>query len=222
VYLPGQNRLVIRRPAWLIGVLTLLLAIGCSDKDTKPQLSQADTDGSAPLVKVSRDQRPRAWLDDGQPHDHIHAAFGVYICDHFLKPVTDRHADELGIHTHGEGIIHIHPFSNDAAGPNARLRVFFADTDIRVRGGDLQVPGTRARSGTTRCDGKPAQLELAYWADGEHAAAHQPDKVITRSIWDAPLNRDLAAYTLAFVPKGTKVPPPPAAKTVRELGTADK
>src|SRR5262245_2607966 len=41
--------------------------------------------------------------------DHWHAAYGFYVCDKFLAPVTDLDPtkDELGIHTHGDGLIHI-------------------------------------------------------------------------------------------------------------------
>ena len=54
--------------------------------------------------------------------DHWHAAYGVYVCDAFRPPVTDVSSDDTtGIHTHGDGIIHTHPFVASAAGKNATL-----------------------------------------------------------------------------------------------------
>jgi len=47
--------------------------------------------------------------------DHWHAAYGVYICDKFIDSfqhgADPNAADPLGIHSHGDGVIHIHPFS---------------------------------------------------------------------------------------------------------------
>jgi len=55
--------------------------------------------------------------------DHWHTALGVYVCDHWLAPVTDQ-TDPVGIHTHGDGIIHVHPFVASAAGSRATLQRF--------------------------------------------------------------------------------------------------
>ena len=52
--------------------------------------------------------------------DHWHAAYGVYLCDDFAPPITDER-DPKGIHTHGDGIIHIHPFVRSSPGKNATL-----------------------------------------------------------------------------------------------------
>src|SRR3954464_11404283 len=45
--------------------------------------------------------------------DHWHAAYGFYVCDHFLPALPESPKDPEGIHTHGDGVFHIHPF-----GPN--------------------------------------------------------------------------------------------------------
>src|SRR4051812_17381876 len=42
----------------------------------------------------------------------------------FLAPFTDATQDALGIHTHGDGLIHIHPFTDSAAGRKATLGIF--------------------------------------------------------------------------------------------------
>jgi len=55
--------------------------------------------------------------------DHWHTALGVYVCDHWLPAVTDQ-ADPVGIHTHGDGIIHVHPFVAASAGRRATFQRF--------------------------------------------------------------------------------------------------
>ena len=55
--------------------------------------------------------------------DHWHAAYGIYVCDHFLTPIQNI-TDVDGIHTHGDGLIHVHPFSSKTAGANATLAAF--------------------------------------------------------------------------------------------------
>ena len=57
--------------------------------------------------------------------DHWHTAYGVYICDKFITAfphgLDQNAADPLGIHSHGDGVIHIHPFSSTTSGKNATL-----------------------------------------------------------------------------------------------------
>ena len=76
-------------------------------------------------------------LDDdlgGVPQlgDHIHQAFGVTICGEAQPPIPEFESD-VGIHTHGDGVIHIHPFSQLGVGANATLGRFFEDA--RDQGG---------------------------------------------------------------------------------------
>ena len=64
------------------------------------------------LVVYARDER----LDDdlgGVPQldDHIHQAFGVNVCGEWKTPDIPEFESTIGIHTHGDGVIHIHPFS---------------------------------------------------------------------------------------------------------------
>jgi hypothetical protein len=70
-------------------------------------------------------------------NDHWHAAFGVYVCDQWLPnpPETPRdssgnivrHGTDVyaGIHTHGDGLIHMEPQSSDDAGKSATVGRYF-------------------------------------------------------------------------------------------------
>lgn len=54
---------------------------------------------------------------------HWHAAYVVRICDDVLAPF-DSDADPLGIHSHVDGLIHVHPFFEESGFEQARLGLF--------------------------------------------------------------------------------------------------
>jgi len=70
----------------------------------------------------------RSSADGPNVGDHWHSAFGVYACGEFTAPENPN--DPRGIHTHGDGLIHTHPFEDAAAGENATLGVFFEAVGI--------------------------------------------------------------------------------------------
>src|SRR5687768_11164723 len=55
--------------------------------------------------------------------DHWHAAYVLYLCDYCSQPLSDEGEDKNGIHTHDDNLIHIHPFTQAAAGKNATVGV---------------------------------------------------------------------------------------------------
>ena len=57
--------------------------------------------------------------------DHWHSAYDVYVCDTFRSKIV-LETDPNGIHSHGDGLIHIHPFNKLASGRDAVLGEFFA------------------------------------------------------------------------------------------------
>ena len=71
------------------------------------------------LILVARNQRADlAPAGDPSLDDHWHTAYGVYVCDE-LSPVmfpNDSSDNRTGIHTHGDGLIHIHPFVSSVTG----------------------------------------------------------------------------------------------------------
>ena len=65
------------------------------------------------LVFVARDQRSDlAPAGDPGLEDHWHTAYNIFVCDEVIPTVftNDSEDDRTGIHTHGDGLIHIHPF----------------------------------------------------------------------------------------------------------------
>ena len=75
-----------------------------------------------------------------QPGDHWHTAYGIYICDQYLPNMSvGVTPDPGGIHTHQDGVIHIHPFQTATTGRNARMGDFFNQTGLNVTASDLYV-----------------------------------------------------------------------------------
>lgn len=173
---------------------------------------------------------PRANLQDGNPSDHWHAAFAVNVCGKEISPIQDGPTDVQGIHTHGDGLIHIHPFTRSAAGERATMARFFKQVDFTVTDEGFQLPpgtttedgGTTVKEGTTTCGGKEGELVLAHWESAVAAGSSEPDDLIRSDFGSVRFAEDGAAYTLAFVEKGTtEIPPPSTAAQIEELGAVD-
>ncbi|MGI8940250.1 MAG: hypothetical protein ACR2JF_18935 [Iamia sp.] len=180
------------------------------------------------LVVFARSTNP----GDGDPQlgDHWHAAYGIYVCDRWVANVPDRGADSLGIHTHDDGVVHIHPFLSGATGDKATLGKFFEQTGIEVGDSSITLPPSDAGldfdsrkyvNGETTCGGEEARVVSAYWADAATANDSDPDDVRTSNISGEPFEANGGAYTIAFLPKGADIPPPPTAAQLQELGAAD-
>jgi len=76
------------------------------------------------LVVASRGSRD-AVASPRVGKDHWHAVYDVYDCvsDSFM-PSFQGNLDPHGIHSHNDGLIHIHPFDGSASGAEAKLGVF--------------------------------------------------------------------------------------------------
>ena len=51
-------------------------------------------------------------------NDHWHSAYAIFDCDRFLPAFTSA-ADPDGIHSHQDGVVHVHPWNSSAAGEQA-------------------------------------------------------------------------------------------------------
>src|SRR5688572_1219560 len=173
-----------------IAVVTILGIAGIvfSRAEYRQELA-AGADGSAPVAN----------------QDHWHAAYGIYACDQFLPPITDER-DPKGIHSHGDGIIHIHPFVRSAAGRNATLEVFADAVGMELEDDRLEVPGGETyETGEDECDGKDAVVQVKV-----------NDKLVTEELANIKLN-DGDLITIAFAPKGAELPAPPSASDLSRL-----
>src|SRR5579885_443654 len=175
--------------------------------------------GTAGIV-YSRDQRqpdnsaPRA-AANGVAGDHWHAALGIDICGTFEPNIPDSGTDPLGIHTHGDGVVHIHPFSATSSGKRATLKIFFSTVGADISASKIKIPNDDKtyKNGQPCQSGGTATVQTKVWdsrdpsdqgriVPGDPAKIHPTDGML---------------ITIAFVPPGTDIPRPPSADQLDKL-----
>lgn len=155
-------------------------------------------------VNPLKAEKPRA-PSQGFGGDHWHTAYGIYGCDRFLPPIkSDK--DPLGIHTHDDGVIHVHPFSQASAGGKATFGVFARTVGMKVGPDTLELPdGDSYKAGET-CGGRKTTMRVLV--DG------RPVRTPLRTL----RLRDRDLLVVAFAPPGAKVPTkPPSASQLDKL-----
>jgi hypothetical protein len=169
------------------------------------------------LVLFARSEREAT--AEPRTEDHWHAAYGLYICDAFEPPLGDVGQDTLGIHTHQDGVIHIHPFLNSAAGTNAQLGIWLDQVQLNVEDDRIVLPdGTEYKEGEDDCDGDDAVVQVWRWATASEALeGKEPSEVITDDFDDIRFRDDREAFTIAFAPEDADVPAPESIPTLDNL-----
>ncbi len=142
--------------------------------------------------------------------DHWHLPYGIYDCttESFLPNLQDPQTVNAGIHTHSDGVIHVHPYSSTATGNNAQLVRFLEATRTEIENDETMTFSDREELAEgVECDGEPAILQIARFAPG----ATTPSEVITEDLVDFRFTGDLEGVVIALAPEGAEIPPPPAA-----------
>lgn len=198
-----------RQPRSLLfpGVITLVVVLGLG------------------LVLYARDARQN---DDmgGVPQlgDHIHQALAVNVCGDWLTDIPEFESP-VGIHTHGDGVLHIHPFSQLGVGANATLGRFFQDAsdsglNLSITGSKLEYLSETAEEGETECDGvEDPVLRVAYWSNVGDAASRP--EVTTGGFSDLRLSDNGGGFTIFYGASDADIPKPPHAAQLAELGAVD-
>jgi hypothetical protein len=173
------------------------------------------------LVVVSRSSTADVPPQPGNPTtgeagDHWHAAFGVDVCGEWLSnpPTFETAADNpnvrVGVHTHGDGFIHIHPFTKSEGGDNATLGRFLtyggwsaSESELSLWTGPKSAPSATSFSNGDKC---PAGTKFAgkagvvKWAVDCKARTGNPS--------DYKL-ADGDVIALGFLPNDRPLPAPP-------------
>ena len=146
-----------------------------------------------------------------QPGDHWHSAYGIYICDQYIPNMSvGVEPDPGGIHTHQDGVIHIHPFQTATTGRNARLGDFFAQTGLEVTSSKIQLPDDPAlgdNSGKTfengdECpDGQEGVVKVLVW---DNAAGTDDAKVFVADIDRIRFTNNAMAFAFCVHPRGSR------------------
>ena len=150
---------------------------------------------------------------------HWHAAVGFYICDAFEADLPEFES-RVGIHTHGDGVIHIHPSSSGGAGENATLGEFLEGAGVTLTDTELTIGDNTWNEGDDKCGDEDAELVVAQWKDVE--STDDEPALIRRDFDSIRFRDDGEGYTIAFVPEGTTdIPKPESAAQLQALGAAD-
>jgi hypothetical protein len=159
----------------------------------------------------------------GEPGDHWHAAIAANVCGEWLSnPATFETAADnpnvrVGIHTHGDGFMHIHPFTKSEGGDNATVGRFLTDGGWSASEGELSLWA-----------GPAADPQQTDWSDGDKCppgTEFAGQKGVVKWAIDCkerqgnpsdykPQNGDVVAF--GFLPKSEPIPTPPNASAAPE------
>jgi hypothetical protein len=157
------------------------------------------------LIGFSRAQRQPDTTRPRIGADHWHSAIAFNICGSFAPNVPDNGQDPLGIHSHGDGVIHTHPFSSQAAGKRATLKVWLDTVGVELSDNELKLPGQDAKRNGQPCETGPATLQMKVW---DSRSPTDSGRVLTSDFEDLRLG-DSQLITVAFLPEGAEIPKPP-------------
>ncbi len=161
-------------------------------------------------------------------NDHWHSAYAIYDCDRFLPAFTSA-ADPDGIHSHQDGVVHIHPWNSSAAGDRADLDVFFEAMGARITDDEISGPGIGVLEAGSDCNGEPTVIRAVRFTridPGTDAfpstlsEIYEATDTYTDDFGDVRLLGDLEAFTFARVPEGAEIPPPPEDRLQTALGAS--
>ena len=103
------------------------------------------------------------------------------------SPTSPSSRAAIGIHTHGDGVIHIHPSSDGGAGENATLGAFLEGAGIELTDDELTIGDETWKEGEDECGGEDAELVVAQWKDVQ--STDEKPALIRRDFDDDPLPR---------------------------------
>ncbi|MGH9005876.1 MAG: hypothetical protein ACRDYV_22345, partial [Acidimicrobiia bacterium] len=92
--------------------------------------------------------------------EHHHAALGINICGQW-KPNTPQYESAKGIHSHGDGFIHMHPYSRAGANENATVGLFLDQAQEKVSNDSIKLSDGTDLKNDDECanlDNKPGKL----------------------------------------------------------------
>jgi hypothetical protein len=159
--------------------------------------------------------------NDPSGNGHWHAAYAFYICDKevpYIQVETPNEVDGIpvGIHTHGDGVIHIHPFSTGSSGRNAKLGKFADGAGWKISDTSLEIPEGKYKNGdecTINGKKEPGKVKVAVW---ETRNAAKP-VIYTSAFKNIRFTANEMLLTIGFVPDGVDLPKPKSEPTLDNL-----
>ena len=194
----GQQRRLIGFPAVVVFIILVGVAV-------------------VAIARIQREAESRPGLSD-----HWHSAYTVWDCtdgeDGAHQPIFEGRRnrqgypyDPEGIHSHADGLIHIHPFTANAAGEDAIMAKFFDSMFVTMDQNGITATEFGVISAVDAvCDGQPAVMQIVRWSNALTAVRDQPDERIYTDFGNVRFKKDGEAFTIALAPRDAVVPLPPA------------
>ena len=136
--------------------------------------------------------------------DHWHSAYDVFVCDDFRSKIVVE-TDPNGIHTHSDGLIHIHPFNKLASGQDATMGQFFNAFGGRIDDDSVVLDTGEALLAGADCNGQPAVVKVARFDADD---MERDPEVLTEDLANVRFLKDREAFTIALVPVDVEPPAP--------------
>ncbi|MEX1008859.1 MAG: hypothetical protein WD271_13570 [Acidimicrobiia bacterium] len=155
----------------------------------------------------------------GTPGDHWHTYLGVDICGQWLTPVpmfenpvgSPAGTQNVGIHSHGDGLVHTHPFVVSEEGNNATLGKYadyggwgVSSDSIDAWAAPKGDPSQKSWSNGDTCtfgQDKGKKGEIVWAVDGKQKTGNPSDY----------RQQDGETIAIGFLPKGAELGFPPDA-----------
>ena len=136
--------------------------------------------------------------------EHWHSAYDIYVCDSFRSKVV-LETDPNGIHTHGDGLVHIHPFNKLASGRDAVLGEFFSAFGGRIDDASVVLDTGEELVEGVDCGGQPTVLKVARFDADD---LERDPEVVTEDLAGVRFLKNREAFTVAMVPADVEPPAP--------------
>jgi len=197
-------------------VVVLLAATGCAiaidDVALTTQFSPGTGDSGASQTETAGTSSFAA-TGPSPGTTHWHAAYVVRVCDDVLAPF-DSDADPLGIHSHADGLIHIHPFFEESGFERATLGLFADAMGLGLDVGALTMPqGGTWRDGDL-CDGQPGRVFVDRWSG---PTPESPVERIFDNFDEIRFEADGELYQIGFAPPDSTPVVPPSWRLLAEV-----
>jgi hypothetical protein len=144
---------------------------------------------------------------------HWHAAYVVRVCDDVLPPFESDN-DPLGVHSHGDGLMHVHPFFEESGYENARMSLFADAMGFEVSDGELTLPGGGTWRDGDLCNGVPGRVFVDRWASPDSQS--QAERLF-QGLDEIRYQADGELYQIAFAPVDSFPVVPPATRLLFEV-----
>lgn len=136
------------------------------------------------LVFYARGSQQAADASEPLVGQRWHAAYGFYDCGTWLPNLANQKDDiegtSVGINSFADGVIHVHPFTSQAAGTNADTGVFFDVLGIEMTKDAIKLPEDPALASLSEeqrtleagedCQGESAAIKALVWEDANGTA----------------------------------------------------